>query len=409
MVWVRPFWRDVLLAFVGCCVGAAPAMSQKIDRYEGPRSKMVNEFVIGNGITDSRVVRAMRLTARHEFVPRGFRENAYLDMALPIGSSQTISSPFIVAFMTEAIDPQPTDKVLEIGTGSGYQAAVLSPLVQDVYTIEIVKSLGESARRTLNRLNYQNVHVRIGDGFQGWPEQAPFDKIIVTCSPEEIPRPLVDQLRDGGLMVIPTGRSYQQTLVLMRKADGQMTREALRPTLFVPMTGTAEEQRRAKADPLHPTIANGGFEKEPLETGFIPDWYYQRQLKRVAADDAPEGAHYITLQNSEPGKPAMTIQGFAVDGRQVQQIELTAWVKCQDVRAGRNNDELPVLLVSFYDPNRRTIGARWIGPFRDSQDWRRESEAIRVPRDAREGFVRLGMFGATGEISFDDVRVQAVP
>ncbi len=143
-------------------------------------------------------------------------------MALPIGDSQTISSPFIVALMTAALDPQPTDKVLEIGTGSGYQAAVLSPLVEHVYSIEIVEELGQTAKRTLSRLDYKNVSTRIGDGFLGWPNAAPFDKIIVTCSPESVPRPLIEQLREGGQMIIPVGERYQQTLYRMTKKDGEL-------------------------------------------------------------------------------------------------------------------------------------------------------------------------------------------
>ena len=148
-------------------------------------------------------------------------------MALPIGEGQTISPPFIVAYMTEALDPQPSDNVLEIGTGSGYQAAVLAKLVRDVYTIEIVDPLGHKAAKTLERLHYDNVHVKVGDGYQGWPEHAPFDKIIVTCSPEKAPPALVEQLKEGGRMVIPVGERYQQTLYLMKKIDGKMVSEKL--------------------------------------------------------------------------------------------------------------------------------------------------------------------------------------
>src|SRR5262249_39247468 len=149
------------------------------------------------------------------------KAKSYYDMGLPIGNQQAISSPLIVSQMTQALKTQPTDKVLEIGTGSGYQAAVLSPLVKDVYTIEIVEPLGKKAKQTLDRLGkYKNVHTKTGDGYQGWPEFAPFDKIIVTCSPEKVPQPLIDQLADGGMMVIPVGERYTQTLYLFTKKGG---------------------------------------------------------------------------------------------------------------------------------------------------------------------------------------------
>ena len=223
------------------------------DEFAQIRERMVRDYVAPAGVSDPRVLESVRNTPRHQFMPRRFWDQAYFDMALPIGKSQTISSPFIVAAMTEAIEPEPTDKVLEIGTGSGYQAAVLSPLVSEVYTIEIVPELGEQAARDLSRLEYTNVHVRVGDGFKGWPEQAPFDAIIVTCSPESVPQPLVDQLREGGRMVIPVGERYQQTLYLMTKQDGKLVQRALRPTLFVPMTGRAEERREVLPDPASPT------------------------------------------------------------------------------------------------------------------------------------------------------------
>jgi protein-L-isoaspartate(D-aspartate) O-methyltransferase len=166
--------------------------------FEKAREQMVAEAIVGAGIKNPRVIEAMRRTPRHEFVPPEQRHLAYYDMALPIGFGQTISPPFVVALMTEALDPQPTDRVLEVGTGSGYQAAVLSPLVKEVYTIEIVEPLARRAAETLARLGYKNVFVKAGDGYLGWPEKAPFDKIIVTCSPEEVPQPLVDQLAEGG-------------------------------------------------------------------------------------------------------------------------------------------------------------------------------------------------------------------
>ena len=153
-------------------------------------NEMVDKEIVAAGVKNERVIRAMRDTPRHEFIAANQHDRAYLDMALPIGNGQTISPPFVVASMTEAIDPQPNDRVLEIGTGSGYQAAVLSPLVKDVYTIEIVDDLSKHATRTLKRLHYDNVHTRSGDGYKGWPEAAPFDKIIVTCSPEKVPQPL---------------------------------------------------------------------------------------------------------------------------------------------------------------------------------------------------------------------------
>ncbi len=188
---------------------------------EEARTRMVDEEIVAAGVKNPRVIAAMRATPRHEFMPANLWPNAYYDMALPIGEGQTISPPFIVAYMTEAIDPQPTDKVLEIGTGSGYQAAVLSGLVEEVYSIEIVESLGKRAAKTLKRLKYENVHTKVGDGYLGWPEHAPFDKIIVTCSPEKVPQALVDQLKEGGRMVIPVGERYQQTLYLLKKTERQ--------------------------------------------------------------------------------------------------------------------------------------------------------------------------------------------
>ena len=210
-----------VLAVLAAFAPTAPSQAQSLRDWRGLAAKMVEDEIAAAGVNNERVLRAMRDTPRHEFVPPNQRRLAYYDMALPIGDEQTISPPFVVAYMTEEIDPQPTDKVLEIGTGSGYQAAVLSPLVKDVYTIEIVEPLGKRAARTLKQLDYKNVHAKVGDGYQGWPEAAPFDKIIVTCSPEKVPQPLVDQLREGGRMIIPVGERYQQNLYLFTQAQRQ--------------------------------------------------------------------------------------------------------------------------------------------------------------------------------------------
>ena len=190
-------------------------------------------------ITNPRVRAALGRVPRHEFVPERYRDEAYEDRPLPIGHGQTISQPYIVAFMTEKLEPQPTDRVLEIGTGSGYQAAVLAELVAQVYTIEIVEALALRAPADLQRLGYTNVMVRAGDGHQGWPEAAPFDAIIVTCAPEKVPLPLTEQLKDGGRMIIPIGAIGEQKLVLLRKRGQRLEQTAVLSVRFVPMTGTS--------------------------------------------------------------------------------------------------------------------------------------------------------------------------
>jgi protein-L-isoaspartate(D-aspartate) O-methyltransferase len=165
----------------------------------------------------------------------GARAHAYGDGPLPIGYDQTISQPYIVAFMTEQLRPKPRDRVLEIGGGSGYQAAILAELVADVYTIEIVEPLAKTAEATVQRMGYNNVHIRVGDGYKGWPEEAPFDAIIVTCAPENVPQPLIDQLQDGGRMIIPVGKRLAQQLYLLEKKNGQLKESATLPVRFVPM------------------------------------------------------------------------------------------------------------------------------------------------------------------------------
>jgi protein-L-isoaspartate(D-aspartate) O-methyltransferase len=366
---------------------------------------MVDEEIVAAGVTNERVIRAMRETPRHEFMPTNQRTRAYLDMALPIGAAQTISPPFVVAYMTQELDPQPTDRVLEIGTGSGYQAAVLSKLVREVYSIEIVDSLARKAARTLKRLHYDNVSTRAGDGYLGWPEAAPFDKIIVTCSPESVPEPLIEQLVDGGRMVVPVGERYQQNLFMFRKEGGELVKEALRATLFVPMTGQAEAGRQVLPDPNRPKIANGSFE-ETLAEDSPSGWHYQRQLTLVTDDPlAPDGQHYVRFSNREAGLAARALQGFAVDGRHVPKLRLTFWVRGTDIRIGASRDQWPAVIVTFYDQRRVILSHEQVGPFDGTFDWRREDQTLDVPLKAREAILRIGLLGAVGEIALDDLRL----
>jgi protein-L-isoaspartate(D-aspartate) O-methyltransferase len=403
-------WSFVCVASLA--IGAA-ALAQSRAPFDVLRNKMVDEEIVAAGVKNARVIQAMRDTPRHEFIPLTQRKNAYYDMALPIGESQTISPPFIVAYMTESIDPAPSDKVLEIGTGSGYQAAVLSKLVREVYTIEIVAKLGNKATKTLERLHYDNVHVKVGDGYQGWPEHAPFDKIIVTCSPEKVPPALVEQLKEGGRMVIPVGERYQQTLYLMKKSDGKMVSEKLQPTLFVPMTGMAEAQRDVRPDPANPALRNGGFEEVAGDPAVPTGWHYQRQLELVAGKDAPEGKNYVTFKNATAGRGSHALQGFAVDGRKVAQLELSMQVRGKDVRPGQNlpnASQLPGVVISFYDENRATVGEKDVRPesWRGTFGWQTETKVIKVPPKAREAIIRIGLLGAVGELSFDAVAIKPV-
>lgn len=256
----------MLMLFTTCALVAAPSSGAvaragdlpkaapgedpaATDAYAAMRERMVQRHLVERGIKDSRVLDAFRTVPRHRFVPPESRRLAYEDVAIPIGEGQTISPPYDVAFMTQALRPEPTDKVYEVGTGSGFQASILSQLVAEVYSVEIHPPLGERAAGLIRELGYTNVHTRVGDGYAGWPEAAPFDAIIVTCAPKAIPAPLIRQLKEGGRMIIPLGDRYLQKLYILEKRDGRMVGTSSGATLFVPMTG------RALADPAAPPPA----------------------------------------------------------------------------------------------------------------------------------------------------------
>ena len=235
---MRPLsqWPAVVALTATAC-GQQPSVSPD---FAAQRRQMVQQQLLTRGITDARVLAAMAKVPREEFVPAESRAASYEDGPLPIGYAQTISQPYVVAFMTEQLRPKPTDHVLEIGTGSGYQAAILAELASEVYSMEIVEALAKTAETILQRLGYKNVHLKTGDGYKGWPEMAPFDAIIVTCAPDKVPQPLVDQLKESGRMVIPVGDRFAQQLYLLEKSNGQLKQSATLPVRFVPMTGEGQ-------------------------------------------------------------------------------------------------------------------------------------------------------------------------
>jgi len=234
-----------LAAGLACLVGCGSRMKQKepADPYRAAREAMVVRQLAGRDITDKRVLDAFRKVPRHIFVPDSDIGRAYGDFPLPIGQGQTISQPYMVAVMTQLLKLEGDEKVLEVGTGSGYQAAILAELCREVYTIELLPELAENAERRLDSLGYGNIHVRAGDGYLGWPEAAPFDAVIITCAPEKLPQPLVEQLKVGGRLVVPIGpQEHAQTLTVYTKTDTGLVTDYEGGCYFVPMRGLIEKE-----------------------------------------------------------------------------------------------------------------------------------------------------------------------
>lgn len=234
-------WFIVEILFLTSIIGNNSCNSQQkktdhsSENFTRKRIEMVEKQIVARGVSDERVLNAFRTVERHKFVPEFKINQAYDDHPISIGEGQTISQPYVVAFMTEVLELSSNDKVLEIGTGSGYQAAILGELCDSVFTIEIFESLGSKAEQLLSNLGYSNIHVKIGDGYEGWEKFAPFDAIIVTCSPKDIPKPLEEQLVDGGRMIIPVGNSFSQNLILLKKTNNQLHKNNVLPVRFVPM------------------------------------------------------------------------------------------------------------------------------------------------------------------------------
>lgn len=457
------FYAAALLSLIYPIRGTAAERGKK-ESEEHPvipeaEAMVLEKLVPTKMLSNVDVLRVMMRTDRSLFVPKDMRAFAFQDITLPIGAGQTISPPLIVAYMTEVLQPNPRDRVLEIGTGSGYQAAILSPLVKEVYTIEIVPSLGKRAGETLRKLGYSNVKVKIGDGYQGWDENAPFDKIIVTCSPEDIPQPLIDQLAEGGMMLIPVGERYQQFFYRCTKQNGQLTKEKLIPAYFVPMTGQAEEQRQVQPDPSNPSITGGDFETA-LADGAPEGWYYSRNVTVEKAEDAPLGESVLRFDNRaielaqrtkdaqervrvreqsqqvtyndpyQEGESAAesaawendelterqhieelashVLQGFPVDGRRVKKLCVSCSIQGIELRPFGNYQTISVGRVVFFDENREAIDSRIVLAVRaGSTDWRvYEATNIAVPRAAREGSLCLGILNGVGALRIDHVTLK---
>jgi protein-L-isoaspartate(D-aspartate) O-methyltransferase len=231
------------IIFAQCTDGKRVSEPNPKGDFKAMREKMVETQIQARGVKDPRVLSALRKVERHRFVPKEYLDSAYFDQPLPIGEGQTISQPYIVALMTELLELKGGEKVLEIGTGSGYQAAILAELAKEVYSIEIIETLASIAKIRLSELGYQNVKVKAGDGYLGWPEVAPFDAIIITCAPDHIPKPLIEQLQEGGRMIVPIG-TYAQELKKIVKRSGKMETTDVIPVVFVPMTGEGVKQKK---------------------------------------------------------------------------------------------------------------------------------------------------------------------
>jgi protein-L-isoaspartate(D-aspartate) O-methyltransferase len=388
----------ICLAFAWLCL---PAQAQD-DPYRKARFKMIEERVEREGVTNPVVLKAIREVPRHLFVASKWRSHAYTEEIIDIGHKQTLSTAYIVAYMTQAIDPRPEDRVLEIGTGSGYQAAVLSKIVKEVYSIEIVEPLAKEAAERLKTLGYKNVKTMAGDGFKGWPEYAPFDKIIITCSPEAVPEPLIEQLKDDGKLIVPLGKRYSQAFYLYEKKNGKLVENKLLPTQFVPMTGMAEALRKQSEDWAHPRIVNGGFEEA---TGGVADgWFYQRQAA-LDHGSAPEGKTYMTFTNKESGRDAHALQAIGIDGSRVRKITISLWVQVDGAMAGAQGYQKPGLDIRFFDKDNKRVKEEYIGPWLGTFSWRKFSKSITVPSATHMAMMQVGLRGGTGRMSVDDVRL----
>jgi protein-L-isoaspartate(D-aspartate) O-methyltransferase len=400
---------SIVIVPTGRLWAETPSARQGGDALATLRRAMVERDVVAVGVKNRAVLAALRATPREEFLAPEYRSLAYEDLALPIGHGQTTPAPGVVAALVERLDVRPGEKVLEIGAGCGYQTALLSRLASKVYAIEIVPELGKSAAERLDRLGYHNAKIQIGDGYQGWAEHAPFDKIVVACSPESVPPPLVEQLREGGRMLVALGDRHQQTLYSLKKVHGQLTATTLEETFTSAMSGVASAVRSPEDDaPLTP-LANVGFELETLRAGKPDGWHSLRQARLDSTVLAGHGYRCLTFANRQPGRSAGAMQGMAVDGRRIQSLDVSAWIRCQQAQSGKTPTQLPRISLTFLDDNQQPITEEALGPWDGTFAWRQVRSEVLVPPQTRMALIAIGLFGAVGEASFDDIELRTAP
>lgn len=397
----------MLLLAIGS-IAQAPALhaQSNAQNIANARRRMVAEEIQPHGIQDARLLDAMREVPREQFLPLNKRSVAYLNIAITFGEGHVMLPPLVTAHMIEQLEPKYSDKVLVVGTGTGYSSALLSRITNKVYTVEIDRATAATAEETFKRVKYDNISLKVGDGFEGWKEHAPFQKIIVECSPENVPQPLLEQLDEGGLLLIPIGVDFDQTMHLYKKVNGELSSISAWPTLLVPMKGRAEELKSSSDQPRVPAINNGGFEELLEGTKDVPvGWSYLRQGRVIEDNLSPEGKRCLQFTNETPGNAAMALQAFPVDGKTTSEITLSFRVMGKEIRPGQTRQQLPRVEVTFFDEKRRPVGGDWVGGWYMNFDWVKKDRRFTVPRLAKFAIVQLTMEGATGEIRFDDIRL----
>lgn len=391
-----------------------------------------NELVLQDGLENDLVLSAMMRIPREKFLPQNKKSGAYRDVAIPIGCSRMDYSPYITAYCISQLDPAPDDKVLEIGTGCGYASAVLSLLVREVHTVEFHATLSKKANQSLKKIGIKNVYGKIGDGFQGCPEQAPFDKIIVWGAVEDIPESLIDQLKEGGRMVVSVGEKYQQTLYLCRKKNGELKKETLPPTFFTSMPGEAESRRILLADPKNPSILGGDFEHYYGETRLPYGWYHVKNARILQGPDAPNGTNYMRFEvepeytivhdphemedsYGEPPeqfvpsaeKTAQIVQSFAIDGKTVSRVKFGVFLRAENIQPlDPQNPPKGTIVLAFYGEDREVLQCVQLASVYGSFNWKPFSTEIPVPRKTLEADLYIGLFQNAGRLDIDAVSLE---
>ena len=385
---------------------AVAANGQNRDPWAEARARMVEYEVVAAGVKDARVCDAMRTVPRHEFIPAAMRRYAYFDMAVPIGEGQTISSPFIVAYMTEQLQPQPTDKVLEIGTGSGYQAAVLSGLVAKVYSIEIVELAGKTCGANAPPAGLQEHRDE---------DRRRLSRLAGTCPLRQDHRHLLAGERpqaaggatQGGR---PIGGSPRASATSKLSTCSRKSTTSSRPSpcsrrFSCRWWAAPRMSGSCSPTPSEPAIINGDFKN--LSGDQPVGWYYLRQ-GRVEPSGRTPGGNCLSLRNDSPGRAALALQAVGIDGRLTREIEISLWVRGQNVQPGSLPEQPPALSIAFFNANRQQVGRQEIGPWSGSFDWMEKRLRIKVPPSARLASVEVGLGGGTGRLSVTEVTMKVI-